>query len=361
MSQQVMERADVIPMRADDRSVLFISHRHDDRAVADVVRRFIEARSGGRVTVHQSSSPDAEGPKQGENINDELRRALWSASVVLLIYTTRDQDWSYCMWECGVAQSPTSSTTRTIVFQCAEQFPTVFADQLRVGLRNEKDVEKFVTDLLTDPGYFPKLGRPVTEFAAGTEPVKEAARELHQRIQEVLPVSGGVGDEWPPYPQLTIELTDAQLERIRVAEGPPDARIAAATAVVAEAVVLAGDGQVGRIFSVRGFPRSADMPPIPLRELVSSWEASSPTPQSKWIEGLASQVMAVARDQFPSPRWELMRGADTDDETWYGPMVRYVKRVPRRRSMEIDVVFCKFRLDDERRPKVRVPEIEAEI
>ncbi|MGH3673669.1 MAG: TIR domain-containing protein, partial [Pseudonocardiaceae bacterium] len=102
MSDQASQPANVIALRADDKPVLFISHRHDDRAIADVLRRFIEARTGGRIRVFQSSSPSAKGPKQGENLTAELRRALWHASVVVLIYSTRDQDWSYCMWECGV-------------------------------------------------------------------------------------------------------------------------------------------------------------------------------------------------------------------------------------------------------------------
>lgn len=361
MSDQASQAAKVIPLQAVDKPVLFISHRHDDRIIADVLRRFIEARTGGRVRVFQSSSPGAKGPRQGENLAEELRRALWHASVVVLIYSTRDQDWSYCMWECGVAQLPEPSTTKTVVFQCADQFPMVFADQVRVGVRNEQDIEKFVDDLLTEPAYFPKLGRAVTDFNAGTDPVQEAAHELYIDLQNVLPAPDGVGEEWPAYPQLTMELTDEQMERIRKAEGSPEQRLGVARQIVVEqALVTAGDGQVGRIFSARGFPRNASMPGMPMRALVSSWAANSPTPASRWVDGMCSQVMATAHDQYPTPRWELMRGADRLDWTWYGPTVRYIKKIPRRKCTEIDVVFCKFELDDNKRPKIRVPEIEPE-
>ncbi len=250
---------------------------------------------------------------------------------MVLIYTTRDQDWSYCMWECGVAQLPGPSTTKTIVFQCADQFPMVFGDQLRVGLKSEQDIETFVNDLLTDPGYFPKLGQAVTDFNAGTEPVKEAANELFLRIQDVLPTPEGVGEEWPPYPQLTIELSADDMDRIRQAEGSPAERLGVATQVVlTRAQVTGGDGQVGRIFSARGFPRNRSMPPMPFGELVSSWEASSATPTSRWVESLCSQIMAVARDQFPTLRWQLMRGTDSMDSTWYAdPALRQEGPRPR--------------------------------
>lgn len=358
MSEQQVTEAQVIPLRTEESPVLFISHRHDDRAVADTLRRFIQARTGGRVTVFQSSSADAEGPRQGHNVTQELRRALWDTSVVVLIYTTRDQDWSYCMWECGVAQSPHSSNTRTIVFQCAEQFPMVFADQLRVGLRDRQAIETFVSDLLTDESYFPELGRAITEFAAGTDPVREAAQELYDRLQEVLPKQGSSDEEWPPYPQLTLELSDEQVERIRTADGTPEERLGVARAVVVdEASVVGGDGQVGRIFSARGFPRTPSMPGLPMRELVAGWQASTPTPTSRWIDDMCRQIMATTRNQYPTLRWELMRGADTMDGTFYGPVVRYIKKISARRCEQIDVVFCKFELTDDDRPRIGVPEV----
>jgi hypothetical protein len=355
MSNQGSQPANVIPLQADDKPVLFISHRHDDCAIADVLRRFIEARTGGRVRVFQSSSAGAKGPKQGENLSEELRQALWHASVVVLIYTTRDQDWSYCMWECGVAQLPEPSST--VVFQCADQFPRVFADQVRVGVRNEQDIERFVNDLLTEPAYFPQLGRAATDFDAGTESVQEAAHELYRALQDVLPAPDGVGEEWPLYPQLTMELSDEQMERISEVEGSEEHRLGVVRKVVVEeALVTGGDGQVGRIFSARGFPRNASMPGMPMRALISSWEANSPTPASQWVDGMCSQLIAAAHDQFPIPRWELMRGADRNDWTWYGPIVRYIKEIPRRKCTEIDVVFCRFELDDDKRPKIRIAE-----
>ncbi len=357
MSDQLSQPADVVPLRPDDKPVLFISHRHDDRAIADVLRKFIQSRTGGSVAVFQSSSADAEGPAQGKSVSHELRHALWHASVVVLIYTTRDQDWSYCMWECGVAQLPEPSDTKTIVFQCTDHSPSVFAEQLRVGLRDMQAIEKFVGDLLTDPEYFPKLGRAITGFSPGTDPVREAARELHDRLQEVLPAQDAGDEEWPPYPQLTLRLTDEQVERIRDASGTRGERLDLAREIVLEeALVVGGDGQVGRIFSARGFPRTPAMPGLAMRELFESWRADSPTPGSLWVDALCTQIMATTRNQFPTLRWEVMRGSDRMDRTWYGPVVRYIKKFPSRQYEEVDVVFCKFDLDDANRPKIGIPE-----
>jgi hypothetical protein len=98
--------------------LLFISHKHSDSTIAQVLAAFIEGESGGRVRVHLSSSPDFQGPRYGKSLNAQLRQALGASEVLILIYTSSDEDWSYCMWECGVATHPQSPNTAIVVFQC---------------------------------------------------------------------------------------------------------------------------------------------------------------------------------------------------------------------------------------------------
>ena len=96
----------------DDTPLLFISHRHADREIADVVRKFINYQSRDDVKVYQTSSADAEAPKIGRNISRELMNALWKSQVLMLIYTGADRDWDYCMWSAASRRKPTA-TTRT--------------------------------------------------------------------------------------------------------------------------------------------------------------------------------------------------------------------------------------------------------
>ena len=117
---------------------LFISHKHSDTRIAKVVADFVESRTLGEVSVHMSSDPRYKGPRLGKNINQELCAALYDCNVLLLLYTSADEDWSYCMFECGVATDPQSPRTNIIVFQCGEDVPSPFADQLRVNVRDLK-------------------------------------------------------------------------------------------------------------------------------------------------------------------------------------------------------------------------------
>jgi hypothetical protein len=79
------------------RPLLFISHRHADRDIADVARDFVTNRSGNNVVVYQTSSSDAQAPKICRNVNRELTKALWRTDVLVLIYTSKERDWDYCM------------------------------------------------------------------------------------------------------------------------------------------------------------------------------------------------------------------------------------------------------------------------
>src|SRR5262249_23311671 len=115
-----------------DKPLLFISHKHDDRLIGEQVAAFVRSITGGQVDVFLSSNPAFKGPRVGKSLNDELRRALWLAGVVILIYTSDDKDWSYCMWECGIADEANSPSTKVVVLQCLKDKPKVFQDGLHV-------------------------------------------------------------------------------------------------------------------------------------------------------------------------------------------------------------------------------------
>ena len=87
--------------------VVFISHKHSDSPIAETIAKFVKNKSAGNARVHLSSSPDFEGPRFGQPINTELKHALGESDLVILVYTDEREDWSWCMWECGVAVDPT--------------------------------------------------------------------------------------------------------------------------------------------------------------------------------------------------------------------------------------------------------------
>ena len=335
-----------------EKPLLFISHKHDDARIASVLESFVRVRSGGRVEVHQSSSAAARGPRIGRNLNQELLDALWRAGAVVLLYTSSDQDWEYCMWECGVATVPSSPATRVIVFQCGAGSPSVFADQVRIDPRKYADVHKFTKELLTGR-FFPGSRAPITGFPADGPEVAEAAQELFARLNEkgILPPPDTEGvEEWPAWGFVQLELSYSHGQRI--ANAPRAERLAVTLDVLEnECLVRECDTEALQIFGMARIPRGTKF-----GLLINTWREGTVTPASKWLEALAQQVERAAQWRWPEPVWELMRGVE--GETWYAPVLSWAKRIPAKEIMLFDIYFQEFRMDAGRHPVLNVPQEE---
>lgn len=331
------------------RAQLFISHRHLDSALADVVRSFVTRRSGGRVTVFQSSSASAEGPRIGRQLNQELVTSIWASNMLLLLYTTPDQDWSYCMWECGVALDAASPDTRIVVFQCAGQSPPLFAADVCVDIHKLVDIQKFADEFLTSPDFFPDYGQSVTDFLPDSQEVREAAQELYDALAAVAPDNTSAPGSWPPYPFMQLQLSSDELCNIRNA--PAGQRVEIAQGVVeTTAVVTDADSEARRLFGIR-----EQGPKTPFATFLRSWRESYPNADGRWVQALSSQIATAAIDSFPTQVWELLRGVDKNDGTWYGPSLIRVHDLPRQRCGRFDVTFCKFEVDEDQHIVAGVP------
>jgi hypothetical protein len=165
------------------RPVLFISHLTEDRQVADVLTHFVRAHSGGLVQVFQTSTDIAQ---SGRHQRQHLMQALWDAIVIILVYTDSTKDWSYCIWECGVAAQP-PNPARLVILTDSNKVPTAFANETRFRARELFDVQHFVNVLLTSAEYFPRYPQALTHDVQPNGPeILLAADELHTRLSAAL-------------------------------------------------------------------------------------------------------------------------------------------------------------------------------
>lgn len=328
---------------------LFISHKHADSIIAQVVAGFVEERSGGRVRVHMSSSPEFEGPRFGKSLNAQLREALWNTEVLLLIYTSADQDWSYCMWECGLASHPQSPNTALIVFQCGADIPSPFHDVLRVNVRSFDDVKRFTADFLREPDFFPRLGSPLAPGLKDAY-VENAAKELFQNLGAVLPpLDDGQAEEWPTWPFVRLELPRAQVDRLeQAAEGD---RLKLARELVKDhGVVLDSDARAAQLFGRAGFPNR-----VKLEALLRQWQDRYPGAEGSWFDSLCEQILSGARRGFPVIRWTPLR--EIGGESEFTPVLSRIRRKPFGGSVQFDVYF--YNLSDPRAMPVTAKMIPA--
>ena len=136
------------------RPVIFLSHRRADKAIADVLRGTLESWIAGRATVVQPSGANGGARTIGQSLSDKDRQALSDANVVMLIYTVSDDEWFYCMWECGLATDPSGEGTRVVVLQCGPHLPAPLGKQMTVTI-DEAGIRRFTHNLLKARDFFP--------------------------------------------------------------------------------------------------------------------------------------------------------------------------------------------------------------
>lgn len=320
-----------------EKPLVFISHRHEDKLLADAVGKFLKASSLGRVTVFQSSDAKSEGPKAGGYLTDQLAEVLWKAAVVILIYTRPDADWGWCMLECGLALHPSSPDTRVIVLTCDAPTPPQFEGRVTVKIKDRADVQRFTNDFLTDPKFLPGFGEAVAGgFHSNDDNVVDAATRLYEALNAIeIPAGGDRADDWPAYPFLRLQLEPEQQQQI-CRDGSTEEGIQRAVDLVGQATIQDADDEAGRIFGRRR-PEAGTA----FADLIRSWTDKFPAARPVWLEALAEQIAKGADWAFPPLRWELMRSMDDADAALYAPTVDRIRRWPSMR-MQFDVYFHKF-------------------
>jgi hypothetical protein len=312
---------------------LFISHKHSDACIAQVVADFVESRALGQVSVHISSDPRYKGPRLGRNLNQELCAALYNCDVLLLLYTSADEDWSYCMFECGVATDPQAPRTNIIVFQCGADVPIPFADQLRVNVRDLRDLRKFTKAFFTDPEFFPKANAALAPNFSENR-CDEAARQLHDSMMApgvLPPLEREPVEDVRAWPLLRLEATLTEIDLITQSDEP--AALEACRQLLLERAFIAySSSRAPILFGLDSLPRN-----MLFGSLVETQAALTPGAIPAWVESCAVQLQRVARRRLTNTRWESFREANGDST--YTPIVTRMRRMPAEGLVQFDIYF----------------------
>jgi hypothetical protein len=303
--------------------LIFISHKTTDSKIATPIAEFIRKKCMGTVEVFLSSNWKFDGPRFGAGLNSELMRKLWMSDVIILLYTAGDQDWSYCMWECGVASLPQSPDTRVVVFQCGHEWPTPFAHDLRVNVRRLEDLKRFARQLLKTSDFFPSREGALFPDTS-EEALEEFAEGLFEVIKDELPKPyDGQVDEWPAWPFLRVELPQSEVDKLKNLEAPNRSeRIRLSHEIVKEcATIVKSDGRTAQLFGLAGFPDN-----FKFQDLLGAWRRNNSSVDATWFDSCCEQIRVGARREFPVIWQNSLREARGEAE--YTPVLSRVRRVP---------------------------------
>jgi hypothetical protein len=258
--------------------LLFISHKHSDRQIAEVLARFI-----------------------------------------------------YCMWECGVATHPQSPNTTLIVFQCGTDIPTPFHDVLRVNARNPDELKRFTDQLLRDSALFPSAAGAIAPGLRDTH-VESLARELHTQLAQALPpLEEGQVEQWPAWTYLRLELPRPEAERI-AQEIEPERGNLPHHIVSQHTEVVRSDLRSAQLFGKQSLPAQ-----FRFRELLNIWKNKYPDGDVSWFDSLCDQIVVCTRRGFPIISSAAMR--EIDGELSFTPVVTRVQRLPFSGTIQFDLYF----------------------
>ncbi len=323
-----------------DTPLLFISHKHADKEIATALSAWIKKFAGRKLDIFQSSSTDEKDKsvKLGSNINTSIKSALWHCDTLVLIYTSEDADWSYCMYECGLATVPESPDTKIIVFQCGSEAPAPFKDQLRVNVRSAADIKKFANELLKGTSYFPSLKGASLDPDMYEETVTDASAELFEKLSKVLPKDlPGAIEEWPAWPYLKIQLSLDELDAIKNATSSQRKEVG--REALKQNAVIVNDGQ--DIASVFGL---TDIKQMKFAEVFKQWKESFPNEDDTWFNSCCDQMVTASQKRLPAIDMASFRGVK--DGTQYTPILSRVKKLSFANAIQFDLYL--YNLNDPR-------------
>lgn len=282
-----------------DAMKIFISHAHDDAALAQVLQDSLVDWGLNRDQVWRSSDP-ASGVVQGNEIPEDIKKFLFDCNLVLYVYTHSEKNWEWCSWEIGIAEEPTHRT-RIITFQVLDEHqPKIRPASLRVGLTSDS-IERFVRNFFSEDDFFPGF----EAFWPGREDrvLERRAAELYENLTEIS--SRYTAGEVAIWGTITLAIGGEELEAIEAgaAEG------ADADAVESELMgalrLVAAEGWGVNHFGFSEATRAVQDEPT-LLDIVEQWrgetgEVGDAPP--RWAREIVGEIRRSRRNAQPKLSW----------------------------------------------------------
>jgi len=313
-----------------EKPTIFISHRFADRAIADVIRRNL--RLWGFPYIYQPGVPGA-GPTFGHSLTDELRNVLEHIDLVILVYTFTDVDWSWCMFECGLATQPQqANTTRVVVFQCSKyDSPRQFAQQLNVNVDIE-GIRNFTEQVHRRDGFFRDW--PAIRPDLHDEDLESFSEAFYEDLRPVIP--SGRLEERNRWDNFTLKL-EPPTDRLNpeMNEENEDEVVRLIQLIQSELFVANHFGNALEHFGYANLEGD-----LKLSDLIARWKKETrdrENASNDWIKGLCLEIRRAIGAYPAEPNWQGLNSVRFRGNSYY-PVLNHVRVLPDS-SMEFDVYF----------------------
>ena len=284
----------------------FISHRHDDYQLADLVRKHLVDWGVEDEDIFQSSHCEA-GARIGESLNQQLREKLREARVVVLLYTFGDANWAYCMWESGVAINPNKLDTRIVVLQCTPDILGPFGSDVVVRV-NETEIQRLAHQVHCMDDFWP--GLPALRPAITDKALGDRAQRFHSELREAVPKRRA--EQIRRWDSLTLRLGKVAAE-CAVQLGEADEQELCCF-FRENCVIVDAFGDAMRHFGYQDFQEGLTLDHLAVRWTQGTRKMDQPS--DDWLGLLCRQLWRAANNMASENIWKLMRSAREGTNWW---------------------------------------------
>ena len=316
---------------------IFISHRHEDAKIADVVTRHLKDWNINEGDIFQSSDP-RHGVTSGEKVNDALNSILENINLLILIYTFKEGNWSYPMWECGIAQGKSTVPTRIVVLKCTEDDSDVLSDEKYVPVSPD-GIHSFVRDFHKKAGFIPiekHGGFESTEaFADDTadETIVRRSERLYEDLKEVIP--SGTSSSQHLWDFIRLRVDSEPVSKIKSLTNKGQILSILRESIEVREPKFVGIGNsVDTAVKQFGYDRYA--PNLKLKDLLDRWKEMDTTKNTAWIDDIYDAIYRSITNKPSATVSNTLKSVLKGTEWWFFPVTTRM-RLYRDHSVEFDL------------------------
>ena len=320
---------------------VFISHKHRDVKIANVLTKHLKEWGVKEENIFQSSDP-RHGFTVGGKLKEELQETLKEINLLILLFTHKEADWSYCMWECGIAQGKSTAPSRTVVFQCTDDEPTVFKDEIRVKIKLN-GIRNFAQDFHRKPGFICyEDGGSDLPFASNTpeEVITSRSERLFQEMAVEIP--SGKSSSQHLWDFIRLRLDSKCMSQISLLREKDDT--IKILKVIEENLELRAPKYVGignsietavRQFGFAGFQEDLKM-----RDLVKRWDSLNGVSSDAWVKDVYLSIQRSVTNSPSNAVDNYFKSVREDADWWFFPITTRM-RTFRDHSVEFDLYLVR--------------------
>ena len=256
-----------------------------------------------------------------------------------MLFTLPEEDWSYCMYESGIATK--QEYTRILVFEGGD-VPSPL-QHLITYKYTKKDIYKFTQEFHSEKGFFYR--NEISSYAPGANEqlIESSANMLWEDLKKENPIKRKREIERWLFIELYLKLDSNELESIRNAESDKLA-LEEVEDVIKDKCFVAKDSNTS---ALGHFGYAENVSGLTLNDLfkrwcqdIDEWNKKQGMNHDKlnWYSEVVMEIIRVIRHRPASEVTKPMKSVKPDDFTWYLPVLN------RASALETDLEW-EFRIE----------------